>query len=106
MHQRPPRHPHGDPQTPRRTVARRRSLRVPSLVRHNPQRLALGAPLLSPRVVSAAFLRTSGGGGPRRVQAALHGLRQAGAESTRRPGPGQACLDSGRGSALALSVLR
>lgn len=79
---------------------------LPALVRHNPKRLALGTPLLPPSVISPAVLRPAGGGGARGLQTALHGLRKAGAESTRRLGPGQAGLDSGRGSAFALSVLR
>lgn len=71
-----------------------------------PQRLALGTPLLPPRVIPAALLRATRRGRARRLQAALHGLRAARDESTRRLEPGQAGVDSGRGAALALVVLR
>lgn len=82
-------------------------MRVPPVVQPDEQRrLAVGAPVLPPRVVSATGVGEGGGGGAGRVQEAVHGVRETGAESTRRLGAGEeASVDSARGAALALLVL-
>lgn len=62
--------------------------------------------MLPPRVVSATGVGEGGGGGAGRVQEAVHGVRETGAESTRKLGAGEeASVDSARGAALALLVL-
>lgn len=86
-------------------------MRVQTMVQpHAQRRLTMGAPLLPPRVHTAAGVVAPCGGGARRVQEALQGVRGAGAESTRIGlGAGEdsaaAGLDSARGAALALLVL-
>lgn len=104
MHKRQRGYPDGDSEAARRRVAGRVGVRVPALAGVGEERRALGAPLLPPRAAAAAD--ASRGDGSRRIQATLHGLRQAGAESARRRRLGPSLDEPRRGSALSVPLLR
>lgn len=90
-------------------------MRLQTVVRHISERLAVGTPLLPPRLAAAARGQ-DGGHGARGVPQAVHGVRAAGAQSTQElanrsggrlvAGPCPASLDPERGGALLVIVLR
>ena len=111
-------HSHGDSQAARRPLVGCRRLRLPAVEVRDLERLALGAPLLPPRIPAPAG-GEAGSGGFGWVPPALHDVPEARPEPTRTDeprvgrqrrrrwlGPGGASLDSWLSSALPFALLR